>query len=98
MKLQYRDGWPTAREVVEHGRVHGMFGNPLLGQWMIRIVYDDGPREPRVFEMQVSDGAVVVDGWRGDQEFLPVSELANGVQCAPIDRDGNAVEWPTFKT
>lgn len=94
MKLQYRDRWPTPEEARAH-----QSGTPYA-YWMYRSWCDQPYHDPpgwSVPEMVTihgypDDGELVIEAcdWR---TVNPGPDWKASV--APIDRDGNAVEWPT---
>jgi len=94
MKLQYRDRWPSHIEADAHQKTYGgPHKNNYRNLWMVRIVWPDGGVSPPTVNELLPDEKA--GPWvQAEDGIEPVSKYPS-VQCAPIDADGNAAEWPT---
>jgi hypothetical protein len=96
IKLQYRDRWPTYEEAIAHQRVsHGDIWRCL---WMVRDWHNGRWTNPAVEDLNPYPGdKQVYPQFASERQdhTVPLSEFKGRVSCAPIDWDGNAVEWPT---
>ena len=100
MRLEYRDRWPTNAEVKAHSKVYGGIHNGNhRNLWMVRETWANGNvSEPRICSLYPGwRGPPFVQDWPIDPDYyapIETTEIGGTFQTAPVDADGNAVEWP----